>query len=200
MKYFSLLLISAFVLFAGCSSLKVTSDLDKSVDFSKHKTFQYYGWQKDSDEIINSLDKDRIERAFGAEFKKRGLTYVKDNGDLIVTLLIVTEQKTKTTANTTTTGYGGYGGGYGGYYGYGPGWGWGAGYGSMGHATTTYSTYDYNVGTLVVDVFDANEKKLIWEGIGQGTINDNPKNRDKNISKSVTAIMKNYPVEPLDSK
>lgn len=199
MKRLSLFLIPTLFFFAGCTSIKVTSDLDKSVDFTKHKTFQYYGWQKDSDKILNSLDKNRIESAFGAEFKKRGLTYVKDNGDLIVTLLIVTEQKTKTTANTTSTGYGG---GYGGYYGYGPGWGWGAGHAGMGmgSATTTYSTYDYNVGTLVVDVFDASEKKLIWEGIGQGTINENPKNRDKTIPKSVAAIMKDYPVKPLDSK
>jgi hypothetical protein len=91
-------------------------------------------------------------------------------------------------------GGGGPYGYYGGFYGYGPGWGWG-----MGHATTTFNTYDYKVGTLVVDVFDAKEKKLIWEGIGQGTINDNLKKRDENIPKAVAEIMKEYPVEPLNN-
>lgn len=189
MKYYTLLLIPAFVFMAGCSSLKVTSDMDGSVDFNKYKTYQYYGWQKDSEKLLNDLDKKRIEQAFGKEFGIRGLTYVENNGDLIVTLLIVTEKKTQTTSNTTSMG-GGYGGYYGGYHGYGPGWGWGG-----GHATTTYHTYDYKVGTLVADVFDAKEKRLIWEGVGQGTIKDNPKNRDNNIPKVVEAIMKKYPVE-----
>ena len=156
MKYSVLLLIPALLFIGGCASIKVTSDMDKSVDFAKYKTFQYYGWQKDSDKLLNDLDKQRIEKAFGEEFKKRGLEYVKENGDLIVTLFIVTEKKTQTTANTTMMGGGGPYGYYGGYYGWGPGWGWG-----VGHATTTYSTYDYQVGTLVVDVFDAKEKKLI---------------------------------------
>ena len=62
---------------------------------------------------------------------------------MIVTLYIVTEDKTQITANTTGTG------GYGGYYGYGPGYGWGG-----GHSTTTYSEYDYTVGTLVIAVYD----------------------------------------------
>ncbi len=194
MKYLALLFIPALITFSGCTTIQVTSDFDKTVDFTKYKTFEYYGWQKDSDKLLNDLDKKRIEQAFGQEFKKRGLQYVKENGDLIVTLFIVTEKKTSTTANTTMMGGGGPYGYYGGFYGYGPGWGWG-----MGHATTTYNTYDYKVGTLVVDVFDAKEKKLIWEGIGQGTINDNLKKRDENIPKAVAEIMKEYPVEPLNN-
>ncbi len=193
MRYSVLILVVAFLFFGGCTTLKVTSDMDKTVDFTKYKTFQYYGWQKDSDKLLNDLDKKRIESAFGEEFKKRGLEYVKENGDLIVTLFIVTQKKTQTTANTTMMGGGAPYGYYGGYYGYGPGWGWG-----MGHATTTYHTYDYEVGTLVVDVFDAKKKQLIWEGIGQDTIKDNTKNRDERIKKAVAAIMKEYPVKPIE--
>ncbi len=193
MRYSVLILVVAFLFFGGCTTLKVTSDMDKTVDFTKYKTYQYYGWQKDSDKLLNDLDKKRIESAFGEEFKKRGLEYVKENGDLIVTLFIVTQKKTQTTANTTMMGGGAPYGYYGGYYGYGPGWGWG-----MGHATTTYHTYDYEVGTLVVDVFDAKKKQLIWEGIGQDTIKDNTKNRDERIKKAVAAIMKDYPVKPIE--
>ena len=193
MKYIISALIPVLIFFSGCSSLKVTYDMDKSVDFNKYKTFEYYGWQKDSGKLLNDLDKKRIETAFGEEFRKRGLQYVKENGDLIVTLFIVTQKKTETTANTTMMGGGAPYGYYGGFYGYGPGWGWG-----MGHATTTYSNYDYEVGTLVCDVFDAKQKRLIWEGIGEGTIKENTKNRDKNIPKAVAAIMKDYPVKPIE--
>jgi hypothetical protein len=178
-------------LFNACSGIKVITDYDKTVDFSKYKTFEYYGWSQDSDKLLNRFDKERIEKAFGDEFTKRGLKYVESGGDLIVTLFIVTEQKEQTTATTTGMGGGyGYGYGYGGYYGYGPGYGWGG----MSH--TTYNTYDYTVGTLVVDVYDATEKKLIWESSGEGTINENPKGKDERIPTAIEKIMKPYPVEP----
>ena len=183
--------VAGLILLSSCSSLKVYSDVDSTVDFSKYKTLEYYGWAEESDKILTTLDKDRIENAFGTEFEKRGFKVVESGGDMIVTLFIVVEQKTTTTATTSHMG-GGYGGYYGGYYGYGPGYGWGG-----GHSTTSIQEYDYNVGTLVCDVFDKKDEKLIWEGIGTGEINENPKNRDKNIPKTVQAIMSKFPVPPV---
>ena len=185
--------IAITLVIASCNTLSVTSDYDKSIDFTQFKTFSYYGWADNSDKILTPFDKERIEKAFGQEFRNRGLTFQKEGGELVVALYIVTEQKQQTTA--TTTGMGGMYGGYGGYYGYGPGWGWGG-----GMSTTTYNTYDYTVGTLVCDVFHAGEKKLIWEGVGQGTVDDNPQTRDENIPKAVAKIMAQYPVPPLNSK
>lgn len=180
---------------ASCSSIKVVSDVDSSVDFTKYKTFEYYGWADESDKLLNDIDKRRIESAFADEFYKRGLGIVGKDGDLIVALYIVVEQKTQTTATTTNIG-GGYGyGGYGGYYGYGPGYGWG-----MGHSTTQVNTYNYEVGTLVVSVYDKAEEKLIWESSGSGEINENPKNREKSIPYVVARIMKEYPVPPMEEK
>lgn len=174
------------ILISSCSSIKVVSDYDKTVDFSKQKTLEYFGWEDNSDAILNRFDKERIEKAFGEEFRKRGIEVVEENADIIVSLYIVTEKKTQTTANTTHMG------GYGGYYGYGPGYGWGT-----GHSTTTYNEYDYTEGTLIVSVYDAKEKLLIWEGIGKGTIDENPKNADEKTKKAVTAIMQQYPKPPV---
>lgn len=188
-KTFFIIGLAALFLY-GCSGITVTSDVDKTVDFSQFKTFEYYGWANNSDKLLNDIDKRRIESAFGDEFKKRGMTYVESGGDLVVALHIVTEQKQQTTATTTGVGMG-YGG-YGGYYGYGPGWGWG---GSM--ATTTYNTYDYTVGTLICDVFHKSDQKLIWEGTGSGTVDSDPSSRDENIPKAVAKIMSNYPIPPI---
>lgn len=174
---------------SGCSGLKVIADQDPTVDFTQFKTYEYYGWAEESDKILNRFDKERIEKAFGEEFKKRGMSYVESGGDVIVTLFIVTEQKTRTTA--TTTGVGGTYGGYGGYYGYGPGYGWGG-----GMSTTTYNDYDYTVGTLVVDMFDAKAKQLIWEASGSGTIKEETKGREERINRAVQQIMAKYPVKP----
>lgn len=178
--------------FTACSSLTVNSDYDKTVDFTKFKTYSYYGWADNSDQLLTRFDKERIEKAFGSEFAKRNLTYTESGGDLIVTLHIVTEQKEQTTATTTSMGMAG---GYGGYYGYGPGYGYGG-----GMSTTNYNTYEYTVGTLVVDVYDAAKKELIFESIGSGTVSEKPESREKSIPIAVSAIMKTYPVKPISGK
>ena len=181
--------ISLFLLNA-CSGIKVVADGDPTVNWSEYTTYQYYGWAEESDQLLTRFDKERIEAAFGNEFKRRGMKYVESGGDMIVSLFIVIEQQTSTTASTTSMG-GGYGGYYGGYYGYGPGYGWGG-----GHSTTTISEYDYEVGTLVCDVFDLEKEVLIWEGIGTKTISEDPAKRETTIPKAVQAIMAKFPVSP----
>ena len=138
---------------------------------------------------MNDLDRRRIEEAFGNEFSKRGITFVdQSEADAAISLFIVVDQKTSTTAYTDH--YGGMGGmGYGYGRGY-PGWGWGG-----GMSTTRYQENDYLVGTLVVDVFDTETKKLVWQGVSSGTINEKTKNREARIQKTARAIMDKYPVK-----
>jgi hypothetical protein len=185
-KFTPLVFLIAVAIIAGCSSVSVTADYDKTVDFKQFKTYSYYGWAKNSDQILNDFDKNRIEEAFANEFNKRGMTYVEKNGDITVALFIHTQQEQQVTATTT-----GMGGGYGGYYGYGPGWGWGT-----GMATTTYNTYNYTVGTLVCEVFDTKKEQLIWQSIGKGEIEENPQKRERTIPVKVAKIMSYYPVQP----
>ncbi|HEC42864.1 MAG TPA: DUF4136 domain-containing protein [Bacteroides sp.] len=182
----------AFVVLGGllltaCSGVKVVTDLDKTIDFTEYKSLEYWGWADDSDEILNRFDKERLETAFANEFKKRGIDIVeKGEGDMIVSLYIVAEQKVQRSATTTSMG------GYGGRYGYGPGYGWGG-----GHSTTTMHEYEYTEGTLLVSVFDAEKNELIWESAGTGTINEKPEKREAGIPKAVALIMKEYPVPPV---
>ncbi len=190
MKSLSLLLLGS-LLFFGCSGVKVVSDYDKTVDFSKYKTVEYYGWVEESDAILSRFDKERIEASFAQEFKSRGMEIVKEGGDLVVALFIVAQQKTETTASSYN--YGGYG--YGGYYGYGPGYGWGGGY-----TTTTYDTYEYLEGTLVCSVYDKQTETLVWEGVGTKTISEDPKDRERNIPYAIKMIMAQYPVKPIATK
>ncbi len=194
MKNFTLCLLAS-VLLAACSSISVVTDVDKNVDFSQFKTLTFHGWADNSDKLLTDLDKRRLENAFQDEFAKRGVTVVPEGGDIIVALYIVTEEKTETTANTTGGMYGGVYRGYGGYYGYGPGWGYGA-----GMSTTTYSQHDYLVGTLAVSVYDPKTEKLIWEGIGKGTIKENPKGREERANAAAKKIMYSYPVKPKSTK
>ena len=197
MKYLNSIWLLSILFLGACSSLTVKSDYDKEADFSKYKTFEYYGWQEDSDKILNRFDKERIESALGDEFSKRGFKLVTENGDMVVSLFIVVDQKTSTTAYTNHNNMGGYGYGGGGFYG---GYGYGYGNMGMGSSTTTYSENDYLVGTLVVDVFDKAEKKMIWQSVGSKTVDDNPNTREKNTGKVAAAIMKPFPIQPIKEK
>ena len=38
-------------------------------------------------------------------------------------------------------------------------------------------------------------KKLIWQGVSSGTINENTKNREDRINKGARAVMDKYPIE-----
>ena len=181
----TLLLIVAIAVASQVNAQKITVDFDKEADFSNYKSVAFLGWQKDSDKLMNDLDKERMRNAFVGEFESRGLTRSDDeNADLAITLYLVLEQKTSTTAYTNY-----YGGGYG-RYGRGS-WGWGNGY-----ANTSYSESDYIKGTLVMDVYDNNTNKLIWQGVASGTVKENPKKRDKSIPKTVGKLMKKFPIQP----
>lgn len=164
-------LITLAVLIYTSAFSQVTADFDKTVDFGKYKTYSFAGWQKDSGKILNDLDKKRFQDAFQSEFTERGLKIVTDNADAVVTLYLVVDNKTSTTAYTSFNGGMGYG--------MGRGWGMGVGGVGLGSATTTYNEDDYQEGTLVVDVYDASSKKLIWQGTSKGTVQAKPAKRKK---------------------
>lgn len=172
------------ILVSSCSTVKVVTDMDATVDFSKYETYNFLGWQENSDKILNEFDKKRMRDAFISEFEARGMKPVEENGDMAVTLFIVVDQKTTTTAYTNY-----YGGGYGGYNRYRGGWG-------NGYASTTYSESDYLQGTLVMDVFDGSTKKQVWQGIATATVTENPEKREKSIPTKIGALMKKFPVQP----
>jgi hypothetical protein len=51
------------------------------------------------------------------------------------------------------------------------------------------------VGTLAVDIVDAQKKQIVWRGLGTKEIDTKakPEKRDTNINKAVEKIFKNYP-------
>lgn len=163
------------------SVAQIKSDYDKEADFSKYKTYTFEGWQDNSDKILNDFDKKRILDSFKKELSAKGMEAVATDGDVMITLFIVVNQKTSTTAYTDFNGGMGYGGR----------WGWG--YGGMGMATTTYTESDYNEGTLVIDMYDSGSKQLVWQGVMTSTVTENPKKREKTIPKKVKKLMKRYP-------
>jgi hypothetical protein len=74
------------------------------------------------------------------------------------------------------------------YDGFGRGWRWGGGFGD---STTTVD--NYKVGTLVVDLFDANSKKLIWRGSSSDTLSSKSDKNIKELDKGVEKMFDHFP-------
>lgn len=151
---------------------KVQTDFDHQAHFSQYKT---YSWQEIKP--ANSLWDARIKDAVDAQLAAKGWTQVESGGDVAVVAI-----KTSQTQRTLQTFYDGFGGG----------WGWRRfGGGGFGDSTTTEQ--DYKVGTLVVDLYDAKTKQLIWRGSAQDTLSDKATTNEKNLDKGVAKMFKAFP-------
>ena len=126
-------ILTIFVAFTFCisSAQKVTGDYEKTTDFTKYKTFEFIGWQGDSDKVMNDFDKKRLRDAIQEEMRSRQFELVESGSDMAISLFVVVDQKTSTSSYTNFYGGAGYGRGR-------RGGGWGG-----GHASTTYSESDY---------------------------------------------------------
>ena len=184
LKKLSLLLI---VIITSNSYSQINSDFDKSTDFTKYKTVSFGGWEKESDKILNDFDKKRITDALTNEFSSRGINLVETNGDATVTLYLVIQTKSNITAYTNFNG----GLGYTGRWGYGRGF-----HAGMGSTTTSLSENEYRVGTLVIDMYDTADKKLIWQGDITTDVQEKAEKREKTIPKNISKLMKKFPIKP----
>jgi hypothetical protein len=151
---------------------RVQTDFDHQANFSQYKT---YSWQEIK--AANSLWDARIKDAVGAQLAARGWIQVENGGDVAVVAI-----KTTKTQRTLQTFYDGMGGG----------WGWRRfGGGGFGESTTTEQ--DYKEGTLVVDLYDAKSKQLIWRGSAEDTLSDNAGKNERTLDKGVVKMFKTFP-------
>jgi len=61
----------------------------------------------------------------------------------------------------------------------------------MGSATTTVRTYD--VGTLVVDMFDARSKQAVWRGTASATVPISPERANAAVEAGLDKLFAGFP-------
>jgi hypothetical protein len=160
------LLLLAFAVTAVAQN--VHTDYDKHADFSQ---FHTYSWVKVKTE--NPLWEQRIKDAVDKQLQAKGWQRVDSGGD--VALTAVGAAKNQQEYQTF-------------YNGFGPGWRWG-GFGN--EATTTVQ--NYKVGTLVVDMYNAQNKELLWRGTSDDTLSDNPQKNEQKLDKAVDKMFDHFP-------
>ncbi|MEN1783746.1 MAG: DUF4136 domain-containing protein [Bacteroidota bacterium] len=187
------LLLIGILFLSACSSVRVLSDYDQKVDFNNYQTYAFYKTGIDQAQI-SDLDKKRILRAIETEMGSRGFTK-SQQPDILVSIFTKEREQVDVFNNNFGWGWGGFGwGGFGwGGWGWNPWWGpgWGAGFGPNVSTRTE--------GSLYIDLIDSENKELVWQGRGVGTLNNisDIEKKEKRIRKFVSEIMEAYPPKSI---
>jgi hypothetical protein len=154
-------------------AMDISTDYDHKADFSKYKTFTWIHPPKLQDPFMQQRVADGVNQLLQA----KGLLLVTnpDAADLGLTANGATQEK-----HTLQTFYDGFPGG----------WGWGG----WGTASTLVDTYQ--VGTLVVDMFDMDTKQVVWRSIATETLSDKPSKNAKKVNEAVEKMLKDFPPRP----
>jgi 23S rRNA U2552 (ribose-2'-O)-methylase RlmE/FtsJ len=143
-----------------------------SVDYNHNKSFagyHTYAWGSDNaNQIKNSILAQVAQQDINTALQGKGLQLVQEdqNPDLLVTSNGGMKQQT----SYSVWGMRGIGGGMGGI------------------------TPEQNVeGTMIVDIYDAKEKTLVWRGVAQDTLSNKGDKNQKTVSKAIDKMFKQWP-------
>jgi hypothetical protein len=170
----------ALVALAGCASAPEThADYDKTVDFAQYRSFAFFDKVGTDEADYESLTTQHLKASTRRELEARGYRYSESAPDLLVNFNASVTQQTR--VRSAPMFYGGYYGyGYPGYYGF-----WG-GYEPY--------VYQYDEGTLKIDIVDARRKRLVWEGVTVGRVTDKArKDRSAAIDAAVRDMFTQFP-------
>jgi hypothetical protein len=177
--------ILAVALSSCGSGISVSSDWDPGVDFTSYNTFVVLD-EASGGAGIDQLTKNRVKASITNTLQAKGMREAnsQDEADAAVGWQVTTDERSS--FQTVSTGWGGYGYGYGGWY--------GRGGTSMTTSRTTETRYE--VGTLVIAMFDTDRKEMIFTATGSKTLktdNPSPQEMQKRIDEAVAKILEGFP-------
>lgn len=181
------LTLTTALLAAGCATTRAPTtriDYDKTADFSVYRT---YGFPKETGTDrggYSTLMTSYLKSSVSTAMEARGYKYSEERPDLLVNFFTNTRERTESR----------------------PGPGPAFGYGYYGYRRGLYSawplydddrTVTYKIGTLNIDIVDAEKKQLVWEGIAEGRVTDESMENPKaTVNGVVTELMRQYPGKP----
>jgi hypothetical protein len=177
---FALSFAAGALIAAAAGAQKAYVDYDKTADLAAYKTFAIAEQQGEESLAQRSpLAHQHLVDGIRKRILAGGrLTESASDPDLYITYRVASKEE----MSVNTTGYA-MGPGWGGGYYWGGGWGGGA----WGASTTTVNTY--TVGTLMIDVWDAEAKRAVWRGVATGTVPENPQKGIKKIDKALDKLV-----------
>ena len=157
------------VFLSACASTptNVKTDFDPGTDFARFRT---YSWIARPEGVTSPLVQQRIVEGVDSRLQGNGWKLVP-NGDVHVAARVMTSERQ--TANTSSVGYIGWGG--------------------FGPPTTGARVDTYEVGTLVVDMYDGSRKQAIWRGSASGTLDSDPARMTTLLQAAIDKMFAGFP-------
>lgn len=179
-------LLSLVLLLSACASTtpRTNIDYDPAVDFTQLRTYSWLDHDLAS-KGVSPLVIGRIISGVDAQLQAKGWTKVPQGqvGQVVIAAGVSVHQQQSVNTYYNAPMYAGYGWG-------GP-WMRPYAYGGMGSATTTVRTYD--VGTLIIDMFQVSTKQAIWRGTAEKTISDKPEKNSEAVRIGIENMFRYFP-------
>jgi hypothetical protein len=179
-----ILLALASVVSPGVAQ-KVRVDYEHGCNFSRYKTYSWVQSRQADAEFPNQLMQQRIVGFVEEALAAKHFTRVERDADLLVAYDIKVNEQPQYTTYTDSVGPGWGGWGCCGWAG-----GWGGGFGS---AFSTTFTETISLGTLVVNMSDARQKQLVFQGVSTATISSRAEKNAKRLQKGINEMFEKYP-------
>ncbi|MFD2743828.1 MULTISPECIES: DUF4136 domain-containing protein [Sphingobacterium] len=179
--HISLLLVVTLV-FSACRTNKFNTTKVMNKDFTQYRT---YGWLPPIDSLSkdyfsNDIARENIMIAANTEIEKLGLTYSKENPDILFRYVAIVNNKSRLI--WSNPGWGGWG--------MGP-WGWGMGWG--GGWSQPVGREGYRYAHIIVEAFDRQADAVVWQARGSREVR-NPERAINRLPTILRGIFKQYPV------
>lgn len=160
------------LLIVSCAPIRVNYDYEKTTDFTKYKTYNYYS---DLETGMNELDTKRLIAALDANLQSKGLSLSEIPNFFIN---IQSSEFQETQRNTFGVGLGGGGGNVGGGLSLGI---------PIGQSKINRR--------IIIDFIDENGKGLFWQSVSESSYNPkaSPEKREATLITIVEKVLTNYP-------
>jgi hypothetical protein len=165
-------LLACAILLGGCATISTDFDYDVGWDFDSLKTYQLLA--SPTEARVNSLSWDRVTNAINSELVARGYSAVDADSDFQVAYHIGSQNKIEVSD-------------------------WGYSYGRRGAyygaRRSAVDVYQYQEGSLIIDIVDTKTHKLIWRGTARKVLDTNPtpEQRIATINAAVAKILEAFP-------
>jgi hypothetical protein len=155
------------VVLASCAPPKAALrvDYDRAVNYSSFSTYTYVDPVGTDNAGYSSLTTQRFKQAIDAEMSARGYRKVDANPDLLINFNANATEKVDLESIPRASVSMGIGIGSG-YYDYRSG----MYLGMPIYSSSEISTVRYKVGTANVEIIDARQRRLLWEGVAEGRL------------------------------
>ncbi|MDD1650855.1 MAG: DUF4136 domain-containing protein [Methylococcaceae bacterium] len=173
MQFAGKILLASALFLSACSSVEVRTDHDNSVDFSRYTT---YAWKQLPATSYPLMDNRIVAAVDGQLFNKGWRRVPEMQAQTILAASVTTREGQR--VDTVHNNWGGPGM---------HGWGWG------GPVMSTARVVSYTVGTLVLDLYDAQSHNAIWRGTASDVLWNNPQRLKKSLDKGVKGMFDKFP-------